>query len=598
MAGGVPSIIIQDSFIVEEPSLSPSSSPSLGKSNNNVAAPVPKARNNKNQDLTMEVEVPVVVPQPRQRKELPTVEEVPVEIKSKPTGEEAEAEFDTGQSLSARSRMSPSPPPSFPVDDDDDDDHFARPPPVPKPRRSPVPPTDLSNVTFITVPGPELPVPPPRNVIDYSIEEVASKPIQLNPFDSDSDQLEEEEDEEVQVEKLNSTFDVDKHTNVLVLSNVDEADEMMLDEDQVCEMLEKAIEEHDQVPNAPTTLPPPKPNRVHNVVELYDDDFNEEDGSNDENAGVKSSDSTMDIYNELTVAASPVDLFINQEVKISPVEKIQEDPVIQLDVTDETPTMKGVRRDRLFSLFSTPNSETDTDQQSVGIIRLDWSEDSQDVNGSSQGFGGSEQLSSGLLAASGSDSAKTLDSAVSVTEDVFESSPSDSSPLADLTEARNRPLELILPPHLDINFTPPPASALSISSVQSSAVSNKAELSWDNYDMKVFPTTPLETVKGRLSIVPEPIDQEAKARQKRVSLGPSLKTLTLEEHSNDQTLGSPITEDDEDDAGEQAGKQIPPNRSSSYKSRHFLIHTKANPLHCFLFHSFKKKMRWDCVCFC
>jgi hypothetical protein len=70
---------------------------------------------------------------------------------------------------------------------------------------------------------------------------------------------------------------------------------------------------------------------------------------------------------------------------------------------------------------------------------------------------------------------------------------------------------------------------------------------------------------GRRSIVPfEPVDEEAKARRKRISLAPCLKTMALESPSCDQSAGSPITEDDEDDdgAGEQAGKNSLPIKTS------------------------------------
>lgn len=576
MAGGVPSIIIQDSFIIEEPSLSPSTSPQLNKSNNS-AVPVPKARNNKNQEVPLEMDVPVVIPvvipQPRQRKELATVEEIPVDVKFEPTGEEADAEFDTGLSLSARSRMSPSPSPSFPVNVDDDE-HFARMPPVPKPRRSPVPPSDLPKESFIPVPV-QQPVPPPRKVMEYVMEEIAPEiapdltphSIQLNPFDSDSDQFSEDEEND-EIQNLNGTYDANKPTDVVVLNNISEGDEMMLDEDSVCQMLEMAIEEHDKPPVF--QVPPPKPVRMSNVVELYNDDSGDDSGDDfkEKNAPGKTIPTSVpDIFNDQTIPISPVDIFNNQTLEISPVEKVSglSDPIQNTSQAEkETPLTKPVRRDRLFSLFSTPNSETDNEQQSGGVVHLDWLEDSQDVN-DSQGFGGSEQLSSGLMGASGSESAKTMDSAVSITEVPFESSPQDFSPLNNLTEVKNRPLELFLTTTTtDVNFTPPPASALSVSSAHS-VLSNKAELLWDSYDMKMLPITPSETGHGRRSIVPEPmVDEDAKSRRKRISLAPCLKTLTLESPSGDQTTGSPITEDDEDDAGEQAGKQIPPNRTSSY----------------------------------
>jgi hypothetical protein len=226
-------------------------------------------------------------------------------------------------------------------------------------------------------------------------------------------------------------------------------------------------------------------------------------------------------------------------------------------------------------LFSIPTSETDTEQKSSGIIELDWLDDSK-ADGS-QGFGGSDQLSSALMGASNSDHAKTIDSAVYVTgEDIrphdVNSSLSDSSPSSNFKEALNRPFVAHLLP-LEAVFTPPPATPqllkLSVQtplSAQStgSNLARQDQLAWDDYDMAVKAETP-EVTGGRRSIVPTEIsDQEAKARRKRISLGPCLKTLTLESHTNDQSAGSPITEDDEDDdgAGEQAGKNSLPIETS------------------------------------
>jgi hypothetical protein len=127
-------------------------------------------------------------------------------------------------------------------------------------------------------------------------------------------------------------------------------------------------------------------------------------------------------------------------------------------------------------------------------------------------------------------------------------------------------------------FTPPtltphcvkPAAVQTPLSVQSTASnrSQQADLSWDNYDMVIRNQTPDAGTGGagqRLSTVQfEPDDEEAKARRKGISLAPCLKTLTLESPSCDQSAGSPITEDDEDDdgAGEQAGKNSLPIKTS------------------------------------
>lgn len=529
VAGGVPSIIIQDSFVIEQPSLSPTSSPPLNKSNSSAAVPVPKTRSNKNHEIAAEVaDFPTVIPQPRQRKELATVEESPrheaISIQS--AGEDAEAEFDTGQSLSAPPRMSPSQPsPSFPVNVDE---HLARPPPVPKPRRSPVPPPIIENSVLSIEVRQDEPTPADHQEFKTS--------IQLNPFDSDSFS-----EPDSDTERLDHTYNVE--------DAVDRIDETALDEDGVCQMLEKVIEEHDhQQSMIMNADPPPKPARTAaNVVELYNDDEND--------------DKVVDESRVEESLATTIDIFEHPTMNISPVERVGSTPDANISgLEDDTPVTQSVRKTRLFSLFSTPTSETDPEQRSNSVVHLDWLEDSDDVNGS-QGFGGSEHLSSGLTFGSTYDSAKTMDSAVSVTDNnILDSSPVDPALQAELLEARNRPLDFILPPPLDVDFTPPLPSAQSASSGQSVA-SNKGELLWDNYDIQITPTSTAEVseFKGfRRSIVPEvEPDRDAIARRKRVSLAPSLKTMALNTPSSDQSTGSPITEDDEDDNGEQAGKQNP-----------------------------------------
>ena len=565
VADGVPSIIIQDSFIVEKPSLSPSASPSSSKLNSNTV-PVPKARNTKNYEVSVEADLSAIVPQARHRKDLATVEEMPtMEVYSQPAGEEANAEFDTGQSLSARPRMSSSPPSpsSFPVGVVMNE-HVARPPPVPKPRRSPLPPSSTNELFLPSSDETFHPVAPPENEISPS----QISPIQLNPFDSDDEEYSVSEDNDRSFEDndrgdiLDLTYNPGQSSNAIILSNFEECDESMLNEDSVCEMLENVIKEHDHLT---AEAPPPKPASSSNALEMFNEEWNEAD------------DDRME-------AESTVDFFNDQTVQLSPVEKIAEDLVrvasLQTSGRDEdTPinsSPKEIRRDRLFSLFSIPPSETDTEQKSSGIIELDWLDDSN-ADGS-QGFGGSHQLSSALTGASNSDHAKTIDSAVYVTgeEDIrphdVNSSLSDSSPSSNFKEALNRPLVAHLLP-LEAVFTPPPATPqllkLSVQtplSAQStgSNLARQDQLAWDDYDMAVKAETP-EVTGGRRSIVPiEIADQEAKARRKRISLAPCLKTLTLESHTNDQSAGSPITEDDEDDdgAGEQAGKNSLPIETS------------------------------------
>ncbi|XP_046644823.1 rab11 family-interacting protein 1-like isoform X2 [Daphnia pulicaria] len=605
VADGVPSIIIQDSFVVEQPSLSPSASPPSSKLNSGNV-PVPKTRNAKNQEVPVEVDQPTVIPQARQRKDLATVDEIPtMEVNSQPAGEEANAEFDTGQSLSARPRMSASPPhpSSFPVGVVMNDEHVSRPPPVPKPRRSPLPPTtSLEMLNEPLLPSSDefpiiqqQPVVQPRNVIDVKYSPSIS-PIQLNPFDSesddgqysDSDVYDQRFEDDDRGDILDLTYNPAQPSNVIVLDNVEESDEMMLNEDSVCELLEKVIQEHDhQSAGLPAEAPPPKPVRASNAVELYNDETSEEEDEIQEEALPPNSvrdRNVVELYNDETseeedqiqeesIEGEPTyDFFNDQTVQISPVEKVEEEmvrvaPHQTSGRAEDTPinsSPKEIRRDRLFSLFSTPTSETDTEPKSAGVVDLDWLDDSkEDI---SQGFGGSEHLSDGMTAASNSDHAKTMDSAVYVTAEdnqAPEVSPSNSSTSTNFTEALNRPLSALLLAHEAV-FTPPPATPQLLKpaavqtplSVQSTA-SNRAELSWDNYDMTKWQTPDAGTggAGGRRSIVPfEPVDEEAKARRKRISLAPCLKTMALESPSYDQSAGSPITEDDEDDdgAGEQA----------------------------------------------
>jgi hypothetical protein len=550
----------------------------------------------------VEVDIAAIIPQARQRTDLATVDEIPaMEVYSQPAGEEANAEFDTGQSLSARPRMSSSPPPpsSFPVGVVMNDEHVARPPPVPKPRRSPLPPPSLELSNEPLLPSldeypiiQQQPVAPPRNVVDTEYSPSQISPIQLNPFESDADDGEysDSEDNHHRFEDndrgdiLDVTYNPTQSSNVIILSNVEESDEMMLNEDSVCEMLENVIKEHDhQSAILSTEAPPPKPARSSNALEMYNDESSE--GEDEILEEMLESESTIDFFNDRTVEISPVEKVAEEIVRVAPLQtsgRAEETPI------NSSP--KEIRRDRLFSLFSTPTSETDTEPKSAGIVELDWLEDSkEDV---SQGFGGSEQLSSAMTAASNSDHAKTMDSAVYVTgEDIHahEVSPSNSSTSTNFAEALNRPLSALLLAHEAV-FTPPPATPqlLKLSTVPTplsaqSTASNRArqaELSWDNYDIAMISQTPDSSTGGggRRSIMPfEPVDEEAKARLKRISLAPCLKSLTLESPSCDQSAGSPITEDDEDDdgAGEQAGKNsLPIETSLALPPRHLKNQTK------------------------
>jgi hypothetical protein len=487
VADGVPSIIIQDSFVVEQPSLSPSASPPSSKLNSRTV-PVPKTRNVKNQEVPVEVNLRARIlllrqrhAKARQRKDLATVDEIPtMKVNSQPAGEEANAEFDTGQSLSARPRMSASPPhpSSFPVGVVMNDEHVARPPPVPKPRS--LFPFQLPRTTSLEMLNePSLPcsdefpiiqqqpVVPPRNFIDVKYSPSQISPIQLNPFVfvsvdgqySDSDVYDQRFEDDDRRDVLDLTYNPAQPSNVIVLGNVEESDEMMLNEDSVCEMLGKVIQEHDhQTSGLPSESPPPKPVRASNAVELYNDETSEEDEG----------ETTVDFWTDKTIIA----------VEGIEEEMVRAEPHQTSGCVEEIPvnsSLKQIRRDRLFSFLSqTPTSETDTEQKSAGVVDLD---------------------------------------------ELYNDETSEEK-----------------------------------DQIQEESMEGELTVDFFNDQTVLYQISPFE-----------PVDEEAKARRKRMSLAPCLKTLTLESPSCDQSAGSaPITEDDEDEdgAGEQAGKNSLPIKTS------------------------------------
>ncbi|XP_046644825.1 rab11 family-interacting protein 1-like isoform X4 [Daphnia pulicaria] len=401
VADGVPSIIIQDSFVVEQPSLSPSASPPSSKLNSGNV-PVPKTRNAKNQEVPVEVDQPTVIPQARQRKDLATVDEIPtMEVNSQPAGEEANAEFDTGQSLSARPRMSASPPhpSSFPVGVVMNDEHVSRPPPVPKPRRSPLPPTtSLEMLNEPLLPSSDefpiiqqQPVVQPRNVIDVKYSPSIS-PIQLNPFDSesddgqysDSDVYDQRFEDDDRGDILDLTYNPAQPSNVIVLDNVEESDEMMLNEDSVCELLEKVIQEHDhQSAGLPAEAPPPKPVRASNAVELYNDETSEEEDEIQEEALPPNSvrdRNVVELYNDETseeedqiqeesIEGEPTyDFFNDQTVQISPFEPVDEEAKARRKRISLAPCLKtmALESPSYDQSAGSPITEDDEDDDGAG----------------------------------------------------------------------------------------------------------------------------------------------------------------------------------------------------------------------------------------
>lgn len=563
VTSGVPSIIIQDSFVIEKPSLSPSSSPSSRSSSSTT--PVPRARTSNTKEALKDLDddfPSVYTPSNRkEHEERVVVVAAPVTVSK---GEQAEGDLERKQ---LATRMPPFfPPPSFPA---------GEPAPVPKPRRSPAP--GLYEEEPVLPPVSVQPVPPPRKFFDNFLDNfIDTSP--KNQFESVSGS---ESDQSDQSERHDVKPEVFERSNVLVLSSLDE--ESALDEDSVCDLLEKAIEEHDEpknsgpIPFSSTTIivnqsvefkPPSQVSELFNGCE-YDKSQQLESefmidsppvGEKKENTvralniitSHGSATNSEDEAHEYSDGEPTVDFFNDQTVPISPVEKFEMESgsvLLPIGTPKETPVSKVIRRERLFSLMSTPNSEPDPDQvsadqhiQNTPVIDLNWLDGSPESDRSSHGFGGSDQLSS---ATSQAESAKTGDSAVFVSDIIDNSSRIDTTG----TNPPDQPAETTPPANVSKQTTP------------ASGASNKADMSWDMYDMRYVPTPPTSAVAAeRKSLAPE-VSAEGQFGRKRISLAPCLKTLELGTPTgnvSDATSPLPDIDDDDDDeafADEQAGKQ-------------------------------------------
>ena len=233
----------------------------------------------------------------------------------------------------------------------------------------------------------------------------------------------------------------------------------------------------------------------------------------------------VEMYNdELNDSVATVDLFNDRTVEISPVER-----ATVLTEGYGTPLTNNLRRDRLLSLFSTPNSEKneknkDHDRQPAPI-QLDWMEPTSNCS-SSQGFVGSGQLSS----------ASTTDSGVLPASKLTDSANEESRDQFDTT-------------------TPPIATPSSRFSARSSA--SKADLSWDSYDIRPIPTP--ESSDSKAEVMESTRREDATAEttepstRKRISLAPCLKTLSLDYPTTNSpdSLGSPIKEQADVSSGSQ-----------------------------------------------
>ena len=413
VAERVPSIIIQDSFIVEKSSLPPSASPSSSKLNSSTV-PVPKARNTMNNKVPVEVDLPAIVP-PSRRKDLATVEEMPtMEVYSQPAG------------VSARPRMSSSQPPpsSFPVG-------VARPPPVAKPSR-PFPPSSTKYFLPLSSDLTIDPIAPPESEIQISPSQI--KPIPLNLFDSDSDDEEDSISEDDNRGRLNVTYIPVQSSKARLSTIAEESDESFW------EMLENLVIEHDLTTyhTIRTTAirfsdaPPPKPVAPSDALEEYEE-LNKAD-------------------DDWLEAESADVFFSDQTVELSAVEKIDDylgRVAVSLQTSghsEETPKNSSPKEFRRSRLFSISTSQTDTEPKSTKI-HLDGLDDDSKAD-TSRGFGGSDHLSSASTIAWdsaptvrwNSDLAMTSDSAVYVTEEDMRphdvsSSLSNSSTSSNFKEA-------------------------------------------------------------------------------------------------------------------------------------------------------------------
>ena len=561
IVGGVPSIIIQDSFIVEEPSLS-------SVHQQPPSAPVPKPRRDPSPHLpTTDAPTADVVPPPTKPRRF--VGEEPEARPPPASGEDAD---------DAWPRMSVKPvPPSFPVASDHNEERLSA-LPVPKPRKSPLPPDSPPQQPPAALPRRNFFVPEEQPV------KAAAYFPSLNPFEDDDEEAADHHDEPAAHSESpvsdtgNATYLTQNRPPSVRLEDVEE--EEVLSEDSVCQMLEKAIEDHDAAPIQLRAITP----------EI--EDHEEEEESKTPTSADKSMDLSIDDNGQ---SEKTLDLFNNASaMEISPVEKAS--GTVDKSLTTPVQEVPGeIGRARGF--FSTPRHVPETPMDhNVSVVKLDWMEASDDSD--SQGFGGSVEGQSrssnaGQAAASAAAvTTKTLDSAIETAaadEEAFD------SPL-DLEAAKSRRISYFLPRHDDV-FTPPsvvalpvtdstPANALSTPAIPPST--GKRDLSWDNYDMELFPSPKLQP--GRRSMVPEdpapvidlsPLGNEEMVRRKRISLDPCLKGLTLGTPFSDAT-GSPFTEDEEGEEEEEeklAGKLLLAIKTKI--DRHKMLPTLSTNIHCF-----------------
>jgi len=254
--------------------------------------------------------------------------------------------------------------------------------------------------------------------------------------------------------------------------------------------------------------PPPVPKPSYDDED--EDDEDDDDGDDDE---------------ELNDSVATVDLFNDRTVEISPVER-----ATVLTEGYGTPLTNNLRRDRLLSLFSTPNSEknekNNEEDHQPGPIQLDWMEPASNCS-SSQGFVGSGHLSS----------ASTTDSGILPASRLTDSANEESHDQFDTT-------------------TPPVATPGSRFSARSS--SSKADLSWDSYDIRPIATPESGEVKEEVlestrkeDYTPE--KNEPTTQRKRISLAACLKKLSLDYPTAESpdSLGSPVKEQADVNSGSQ-----------------------------------------------
>jgi len=499
----VPSIIIKDSFVVEEPSLSPPL----------VIEPSPKSRK------APAPPAPVADPPP------------PIKPRRKVEDEPITAPGEVDDSASWSRMQVPSL--SFPVASTHDD-HALSAPPVPKPRRSPNPPESLPPSTL---PRQSLPEPVTMNPFD---DEDLREPVALNPFDDEDDYEEEASTEDPGLVTL------------MEASNEDE--EAALSEASVCQLLEEAIEGHEMNVKPDDMMEDEEVEGglvmqvgTPGAVELFSDD-------------ATSAENTIDIHLEQTI-----DLFDNSSgEEISPVERATTSRQLNNSSATTPPVQSDQPTHSNRGFFSTPRytPETPMVTKNISVVRLDWMEHTDEEDGS-QGFGGSIQTAS----TAGSEAAlqattKTIDSALPDEEEEEEPVDLEGARNRRLSSILPRPSTEFTPPQLlpvpeltDTPFIP--------TSATSSTSSAKVDLSWDSEFDIPLPGTPRANAgvgKNRRSMVPydpvpilSPLGEEEIARRKKISLAPILKPLSWNDtlDSTQSSPGSPFPEDS-DEAEEKA----------------------------------------------